>query len=163
MPVDNEVAPVQAVDRDRRQRTAAAAGDPHQLPATARPAGWSKGVVKRDSLLWLDGSDDRVKRNWLNTQMTATCRLLELTGKQLESTRRPLAERLSAPLPNEPLERVLRIGAKKPGDRKRVVDHQGHCDETGHQRQQRRAKHRASGRDARQQEHDHHAWSGVVQ
>ena len=69
----------------------------------------------------------------------------------------PLAKRLSAPLPDEPLERVLRIGAKKPGDRKRMVDQQDHGDEAGHQREQRRAKHGGSGRNARQREHDRRA------
>ena len=67
------------------------------------------------------------------------CRLLELRGAQLEGTRSPTAEDLAAPLPNKPLECVLRIDTQEPRDGKDVIDDQCHRDEAGNQREERRS------------------------
>jgi hypothetical protein len=81
MSVDHVMAVVEPVDRDRRQRVPAPTRHPHQLPVTARPGRGPKRVVKRLGLLRLDGSDDRVERDRLDTEMTTTCALFELAGK----------------------------------------------------------------------------------
>ncbi len=135
MSVDDEMASVEPVHGNRRQRFSTVTCHPHQPPPTARPTRWPKRVIELKSLLRLDGSDDRVHRDGLYTQMTATCLLTQGSWKELQATRPPPAEALSPPLPDQALECMLGVDPRKPGDRKDAVDHQRNRGEPGDDRE----------------------------